>query len=185
MVSCTLVQLDPACLHNSSLVFNGTSLTLLDQPGNSTYTFSSEDGDEATFTVDSELGAVWGNAELADGRDFIIEPNLDNCIGCHVVIEENREAFHRNHKVSPALVEMRSDSNWVELAALLKKGRNDKTTMDGHLHHQGLLYTGSEEVCEEHQDDGGSGYCDDQPGVHQQQDPPQGHLALLGGDDKA
>ena len=129
MVSCTLVQLDPACLHNSSIVFNGTTLTLLDQPGNSTYTFSSEDGDEATFTVDSELGAVWGNAELADGRDFIIEPNLDNCIGCHVVIEENREAFHRDHKVSPPLAEMRSDSNWGELADLLKKGRTDKTTM--------------------------------------------------------
>ena len=129
VVSCTLVQLDPACLHNSSLVFNGTTLTLLDQPGNSTYTFSSEDGDEATFTVDSELGAVWGNAELADGRDFIIEPNLDNCIGCHVVIEENREAFHRDHKVSPPLAEMRSDSNWAELADLLKKGRTDKTTM--------------------------------------------------------
>ena len=57
------------------------------------------------------------------------QPNLDNCIGCHVVIEENREAFHRDHKVSPPLAEMRSDSNWAELADLLKKGRTDKTTM--------------------------------------------------------
>ena len=129
VLSCTLVQLDLACLQDSSLVFNGTTLTFLDKPGNNTYTFSSEDGDEATFTVDSELGAVWGNAELANGRDFIIEPVLDSCDGCHMVIEENREAFHRDHKVSPTLAEMRSDSNWAELPALLKKGRTDKTTM--------------------------------------------------------
>ena len=38
--------------------------------------------------------AQFTNGELADSRDFIIEPNLNNCNGCHVVIEEKREAFH-------------------------------------------------------------------------------------------
>ena len=131
VVSCTLVQIHLACLNDSTLVFNGTTLTLLDKPGNNTFTFSSEEGDEATFTMDSELGAVWGHAHFADGRDFIIEPNLENCPACHVVIEEDRQAFHEDHKVTPTLAEMRSDSkeSWPGLGALLKKGRKDKTTM--------------------------------------------------------
>merc|ERR1712226_816852 len=131
VLSCTLVHVDLACLNDSALMFNGTTLTLLDQPaGNNTFTFSSEEGDEAIFTVDNELSAVWGNVELADGRDFIIEPSLESCAGCHVVIKENREAFHEDHKVSPTLEEMRSDrSTWTELGDLLKKGRTDKTTM--------------------------------------------------------
>ena len=77
------------------------------------------------------LDAVRGDAELANGRDFIIEPNLDDCEGCHVVIEENREAFHSDHKVSPIFAEMQSDFAWAEnVDALLKKGRTDKTTME-------------------------------------------------------
>merc|ERR1719479_300606 len=93
VMACDLVQIDIASLHNSTLYFLGTTLSFLDQPGKNTLTFSSEDGDEATFTVDNKLGAVWGHAQLADGRDFIIEPNLDSCDGCHVVIEENEEEF--------------------------------------------------------------------------------------------
>ena len=58
VMSCHLVQVDIASLHNSTLVFNDTTLDFLDQPGTNTFTFSSEDGDEATFTVDTELGAV-------------------------------------------------------------------------------------------------------------------------------
>ena len=106
---------------------------MLDQPGDSTFTFSSEAGDEATFTMDTELGAVWGSAELADGRDFIIEPNLENCNGCHVVIEEDRAAFHNDHKASPppsAFAEVRLNSAWAaNVGALLKKGKSDKDTL--------------------------------------------------------
>merc|ERR1719400_1926137 len=111
VMSCHLVQVDIASLHKSTLVFNDTTLDFLDQPGTNTFTFSSEDGDEATFTVDTELGAVWGHAQMADGRDFVIEPNLDICNGCHVVIEENKEAFPEDHAVAPPpSTETRSNS---------------------------------------------------------------------------
>ena len=60
------------------------------------------------------LDAVRDDAKLANGRDFIIEPNLDDCEGCHVVIEENREAFHSDHEVSPIFAEMQSDFAWAE-----------------------------------------------------------------------
>merc|ERR1719244_2057500 len=65
VISCTLVHIDLDCLNNDTLVFNDTTLTFLDQPGNDSFTFSSEDGDEATFTLDKEMGAVWGHVELA------------------------------------------------------------------------------------------------------------------------
>jgi len=80
VISCTLVHIDLDCLNNDTLVFNDTTLTFLDQPGNDSFTFSSAEGDEATFTLDEEIGAVWGHVELADTRDFIIEPlDLDTC----------------------------------------------------------------------------------------------------------
>ena len=101
VISCNLVQIDLAFLHNSTLVFSGTTLDFLDQPGDNTFTFSTEDGDEASFTVDEELGAVWGHAQLANGRDFIIEPDLENCDRCHVVIEENQDAFPEDQSVTP------------------------------------------------------------------------------------
>merc|ERR1712226_634215 len=130
-MSCDLVQIDIASLHNSTLDFRGTTLNFLDQPGKNTFTFSSEDGDEATFTVDTELGAVWGHAQLADGRDFIIEPNLDNCKGCHVVIEENEEAFPEDHAVVfPEDAETRSNLEWTRTASdLLEMGKTDRTTV--------------------------------------------------------
>merc|ERR1712177_33285 len=51
VISCTLVHIDVDCLNNDTLVFNDTTLTFLDQPGNDSFPFSSEDGDEATFTL--------------------------------------------------------------------------------------------------------------------------------------
>merc|ERR1712226_1174298 len=130
VMSCDLVQIDIASLHNAALDFRGATLNFLDQPGKNTFTFSSEDGDEATFTVDTELGAVWGHAQLADGRDFIIEPNLDNCKGCHVVIEEDEEAFPEDHAVVfPVDAETRSNSAQTRAVnALLEKGKTDRTT---------------------------------------------------------
>ena len=132
VISCTLVHIDLDCLNNDTLVFNDTTLTFLDQPGNNSFTFSSEDGDEATFTLDEEMGAVWGHVELADSRDFIIEPlDLDTCPGCHVLIEEDRSAFLPDHKVAPPeFAEMRSDSALAKkVGDLIKKGKTDKTTM--------------------------------------------------------
>ena len=52
-------------------------MEFLDQPSNNTFTFTTEDGDEATFTTDEESGEIWGNAEMADGRDFVLEPSPD------------------------------------------------------------------------------------------------------------
>ena len=126
VLSCNLVNIDIACLHDSSLVFNGATLNFLDQPGNNTFTFSSEDGDEAIFTVDHELGAVWGHAELADGRDFVIEPSLDNCNGCHVVIEEDMKAFPNDNPLTPPESNTASTRGFHEL---LQKGKVDKTTI--------------------------------------------------------
>ena len=131
-MSCHLVQVNIASLHNATLDFLGTTLNFLGQPGiKNAFTFSSEDGDEATFTVDTELGAVWGHAQLADGRDFIIEPNLDNCKGCHVVIEENQEAFPEDHaEAPPPSTETRSNSAQTRaVKALLDMGKTDKTTV--------------------------------------------------------
>merc|ERR1719458_2497752 len=126
VMSCDLVQIDIASLHNSTLDFLGTTLSFLDQPGKNTYTFISADGAEANFTVDTDLGAVWGHAQLADGRDFIIEPNLDNCDGCHVVIEENQDAFPHDLAETPpppSGEETRSNT------ALLDMGKTDQTTL--------------------------------------------------------
>ena len=125
-MSCDLVQVDIAALQDSTLVLMGATLDFLDQPGSNTFAFSSEDGDEATFSVDTDLGAVWGHAQLADGRDFIIEPNLDNCAGCHVVIEENQDAFpHDLAETPPPPSGEETRSN----AALLDMGKNDQTTL--------------------------------------------------------
>merc|ERR1719242_536137 len=131
VMSCDLVQVDIAALQDSTLVLMGATLDFLDQPGSNTFAFSSEDGDEATFTVDTDLGAVWGHAQLADGRDFIIEPNLDNCKGCHVVIEENEEAFPEDHAVVfTEDAETRSNLEWTRTASdLLEMGKTDKTTV--------------------------------------------------------
>merc|ERR1712117_506841 len=132
VISCTLVYIDLDSLNNDTLVFNDTTLTFLDKPGNDSFTFSSEDGDEDTFTLDQEMGAVWGHVELADARDFIIEPlDLDTCPGCHVLIEEDRSAFPLDHKVAPPeFAEMRSDSALAKkVGDLIKKGKTDKTTM--------------------------------------------------------
>merc|ERR1719342_1300936 len=114
VVSCNLFKIDL------------DSLDFLDQPGDNTYTFSSEDGAEASFTVDLDLGAVWGHAQLADGRDFIIEPDLDNCEGCHVVIEEDQGAFpHDLAETPPPPSGEETRSN----AALLDMGKTDSTTL--------------------------------------------------------
>merc|ERR550532_2052568 len=126
VMSCDLVQVDIAALQDSTLVLMGATLDFLDQPGSNTFAFSSEDGDEATFSVDTDLGAVWGHAQLADGRDFIIEPNLDECDGCHVVIEENQDAFpHDLAETPPPLSGEETRSN----AALLDMGKTDQTTL--------------------------------------------------------
>ena len=131
VMSCNLVQVDIASLYNATLDFLGTTLNFLDQPAKNTFTFSSEDGDEAIFTVDIELAVVWGHAQLADGRVFIIEPNLDNCKGCHVVIEENQEAFPEDHaEAPPPSTETRSNSAQTRaVKALLNMGKTDKTTI--------------------------------------------------------
>ena len=132
VMSCNLVQVDIASLYNATLDFLGTTLNFLDQPAKNTFTFSSEDGDEAIFTVDIELAVVWGHAQLADGRDFIIEPNLDNCNGCHVVIEENEEEFPEDNALLPPPedAEARSNSEWTRAASdLLEMGKTDKTTV--------------------------------------------------------
>ena len=92
-ISCTLVRPDPDALLSSSLGMADVVLEFLDQPSNNTFTFTTEDGDEATFTTDEESGEIWGNAEMADGRDFVLEPSPDSCKGCHAWIEENRSAF--------------------------------------------------------------------------------------------
>merc|ERR1712210_440494 len=120
VISCTLVHIDLDCLNNDTLVFNETTLTFLDQPGDDSFTFY------------EEIGAVWGHVELANTRDFIIEPlDLDTCPGCHVLIEEDRSAFPLDHKVAPPeFAEMRSDSAWAKkVGDLIKKGKTDKTTM--------------------------------------------------------
>ena len=41
VISCTLVHIDLDCLNNDTLVFNETTLTFLDQPGDDSFTFSS------------------------------------------------------------------------------------------------------------------------------------------------
>merc|ERR1719479_279791 len=66
VMSCDLVQIDIASLHNAALDFRGTTLNFLDQPGKNTFTFSSEDGDEATFTI-----KLYYTPEVRDSVDDI------------------------------------------------------------------------------------------------------------------
>merc|ERR1719312_577038 len=133
VLSCDLVQVDIASLYTSTLVFNGTTLNFLDQPGDNSFTFSSEDGDEATFTVNTELGTVWGHVQLADCRAFIIEPSLNNCKGCHVVIEEDLDAFpHDQAQAVPMQEDAEKRSNSARTrttSALLDMGKTDTTTV--------------------------------------------------------
>jgi len=132
VISCSLVTLDLTSLSNATIQVAGAVLAALDQPGEDTFTFSSEEGAEATFTVDRELGVVWGHAALADGRDFILEPVSESCAGCHVLIEEDRSAFPRDHMVNPPTgLRMRlAGTDWDSKALeLLAKGTKDKTTI--------------------------------------------------------
>ena len=133
VISCILVRPNPAALLSSSLELADVVLEYLDQPGNNTFTFTTEDGDEATFSIDEESGEIWGNAELADGRDFVLEPSSDSCKGCHAWIEEDRAAFPTDYKVElpPATgEEKRSLSAWnSKKVALFAKGKEDKTTL--------------------------------------------------------
>jgi len=127
VMSCNLVQLDLARLHDSSVDFMGTTLDFKDMPGDNTYTFSSGFS-EASFTVDTDLGVVWGHVQLEDGRDLVIEPSLHICEGCHVVIEENEDAIPPDHAefLQPSAKvneEMRSN-----VAFLLETGKRDQTT---------------------------------------------------------
>ena len=94
VISCVLVRPNPTSLLSSSLELAGSLLELLDHPSENTFTFATGDGGEAIFTIDKESGDIWDNAELADGRDFVLEPSPDSCRGCHVWIEEDRKAFH-------------------------------------------------------------------------------------------
>ena len=133
VISCILVRPDPAALLSPSLELAEVVLEYLDQPGNNTFTFTTEDGDEATFSIDKESGEIWGNAEMADGRDFVLEPSPDSCKGCHAWIEEDRSAFPTDYKVElpPATGEKeRSLSAWnSKKLALFAKGKEDKTTL--------------------------------------------------------
>merc|ERR1711962_92353 len=127
VMSCNLVMIDIARLHDSSVDFMGTTLDFKDMPGDNTYTFSSGFS-EASFTVDPDLGAVWGHVQLEDGRDFVIEPSLHICDGCHVVIEEDEDAIPPDHAefLPPSAYaneEMRSN-----VEALLELGEMDQTT---------------------------------------------------------
>merc|ERR1712180_532288 len=65
VMSCNLVMIDIARLHDSSVDFMGTTLDFKDMLGDNTYTFSSGFS-EASFTVDSDLGVVWGHVQLGD-----------------------------------------------------------------------------------------------------------------------
>ena len=166
-----MFKIDLDSLDASTVAFMGATLDFLDQPGDNTYTFSSEDGAEASFTVDLDLGAVWGHAQLADGRDFIIEPDLDNCDGCHVVIEEDQDAFpHDLAETPPPPSSEETRSN----AAPLDMGKNDSTTL---VTYSIMLYY-RQGCCGLHQVEGRLGDHHDRPGLHQQRDPPDSCLAL-------
>ena len=128
VMSCNLVQLDLARLHDSSVDFMGTTLDFKDMPGDNTYTFSSGFS-EASFTVDTDLDVVWGHVQLEDGRDFVIEPSLHICEGCHVVIEEDEEAFPPDHaEALPPSTNVNEETR-SNVAALLELGEMDQTTI--------------------------------------------------------
>ena len=131
VISCSLVTLDLASLTEATIQLMGEELAFLDQPGQDTFTFVSEEGAEATFTVDKELGVVWGHAELADGRDFILEPASDSCEGCHVLIEEDLALFPLDHAAPPppGLLERQSTAWGEKAVSLLAKGVKDKKTV--------------------------------------------------------
>ena len=133
VISCVLVRPNPTYLLSSSLELAGSLLELLDHPSENTFTFATGDGDEAIFTIDKESGDIWGNAELADGRDFVLEPSPDSCRGCHVWIEEDRKAFPPDYRIQlppPTAEESRSLADWnSKKLALFAKGREDKTTI--------------------------------------------------------
>merc|ERR1712012_408911 len=128
VMSCNLVQLDLARLHDSSVDFMGTTLDFKDMPGDNTYTFFSGFS-EASFTVDPDLGVVWGHVQLEDGRAFVIEPSLQICEGCHVVIEEDEEAFPPDHaEALPPSTNVNEETR-SNVAALLELGEMDQTTI--------------------------------------------------------
>ena len=133
VISCVLVRPNPTSLLSSSLELAGSLLELLDHPSENTFTFATGDGDEAIFTIDKESWDIWGNAELADGRDFVLEPSPDSCRGCHVWIEEDRKAFPPDYRIQlppPTAEESRSLADWnSKKLALFAKGREDKTTV--------------------------------------------------------
>ena len=118
---------------NISLELADSVLELPNHPSDNTFTFATEDGDKAIFTLDEETGDIWGNAGVADGRDFVLEPSPDNCKGCHVWIEEDRIAFPPDYRIQlppPTTEESRSLAAWnSQKLALFGKGKEDKTTI--------------------------------------------------------
>merc|ERR1711973_343862 len=128
VMSCDLVMIDIARLHDSSVDFMGTTLDFKDMPGDITYTFSSGFS-EASFTVDPDLDVVWGHVQLEDGRDFVIGPSLHICEGCHVVIEEDEDAIPPDHaETLPPSANVNEETRSNE-AALLEQGETDQSTI--------------------------------------------------------
>ena len=92
-------------------------------------TYKDEAGSEATFTFAE--GRAFGNANLMNGSDFVLE-DCNNYPGCHVWKEEDLEAFgnHGEDDVLETPAEyMTTGLNRADFTALLDKGKKDKTTV--------------------------------------------------------
>merc|ERR1719397_715090 len=83
------------------------------------YTFTGVDGSEATFT--SVDGKAFGNANLMNGSDWVLE-DCNNFPGCHVWKEEDMDLTAPGDTRDAAM----SRANWN---ALLAQGESDKTTI--------------------------------------------------------
>jgi len=137
--SCTVIQINFSALDKSVLTFKGLDLSLKDKPSEGSFTFTGDDGTEATFTSEAEGHEghikVAGNIHLGKigkGRDFSIEPCRESH-GCHVLIEQHER--HWVDEESTAVEVSEEEMRYAELnrriadPAKIEQGKSDPNTI--------------------------------------------------------
>jgi len=90
ILSCVVARVNLTVLDGKELTLpGGEVVTMEDRLGVDSVTFVDALGTEATFSYSQ--GEVFGNVDLEDGRDFVLEPCFHIFKGCHVWIEEDLE----------------------------------------------------------------------------------------------
>ena len=133
LLSCEVVKVnfavleldDEISLPDGRVLLRGNEEEIME--GVISYTFTDAAGSEATFTAVD--GRAFGNANLANGSDWVLE-DCNNFPGCHVWKEEDLETFNKEEdSVLGMTKESSRDLPEAKVTALLAQGEADQTTI--------------------------------------------------------